>query len=133
MRGKEIIYFILLVILVGGGIYGITTVKAWYVGYQLSKQQAQDIKATGGMIADGVQADEDRAERDTGLAQARQDFHDRYQEDERHEPAIADRSDRAVPQRVRDNFHARRLARQRLGCAGSECEPRSEDDAAAER
>ena len=133
MTPREILYFLLLVICVGAGIFGITKVKSWYDASRVAEQQGRTLEATVGINADGVAADGKRAERDEGLARARGEFNQRYKEDERHEPAIADRSDRAVPQRVRDNFQSRRLARERLGCAGEQCRQRLADDDATER
>lgn len=133
MTPREILYFLLLVICVGAGIFGITKVKSWYDASRVAEQQGRTLEATVGINADGVAADGQRAERDEGLARARDEFNQRYKEDVRYDPATADRADRVVPQRVRDNFRARRLARERLGCAGSKCESRPAPDDPAER
>ena len=133
MRGKEIVYFIMLVVIIGAGIFGTTTLKNWYVGYKTSQQQGRTLQSTSGIIEDGSESDKQRDKTDTGLAEAREDFKRQYEEDKRRDPEIASRAVRVVPQRVRDNFRARRLARERLGCAGSECRKGLEEDSASER
>lgn len=133
MNVREIIYFILLVILVGCGVFGISRVKSWYDAAQQNKQAQRTLQTTSGLVEDGLHADRNRASRDQGLANAREDFNRRYNEDRRNDPEIASRADRVVPQRVRDNFHTRRIARERLGCAGEQCGKGPEDNSTSER
>ena len=130
---KDLITFIVLVVIVGFGIFGISKVKQWHDASQAAEVQGRTLEATSGIIGDGTKADAERDATDTGLAKAREDFNRRYQEDKRNDPETAARAVRVVPQRVRDNFRARRLARERLGCAGSECQARSEEDESSER
>lgn len=133
MKGKEIIYFILLVAVVGAGIFGISTVKKWYDGSQQNVQKGQTMEATVGITTDGAAADAHQGATDTKVEKGNYDFGNTYQEDERHDPNVATRSSRDVPQRVRNNFRARRLARERSGCVGGECDPFAETEDPAER
>lgn len=133
MKGKEIVYFILMVAVIGLGVFGISRVKSWYDGSQQNEQRGRTMEATSGIIEDGTKADAERGERDTGLQQAREDFQRQYQEDKRNDKDTSVHSSGIVPQRVRDNFRARRLARERLGCAGEQCLEGSEEDTSSER
>ena len=133
MNPKEIVLFVLMALVVFAGVFGITKVKSWYEASQQNAQRGQVLETTGGMIDDGEVADTKRDTVDTGLGVAREDYQKQYQEDKRHEPEVASRAARVVPQRVRDNFRARRLARERLGCAGEQCQERSETETTSER
>ena len=133
MKGKEIIYFILLVVIVGAGIFGISTVKKWYDGSQQNVQKGQTMEATVGVTKDGTVADAAQGATDTTVVKGNYDFGNTYKEDERHDPIVASRTTRVVPQRVRDNFRARRIARERSGCVGGQCDPYAEAEDASER
>lgn len=133
MKGKEIIYFILLVVLVGAGIFGISTIKRWHDGSQQNVQKEQTMEATVGVTKDGTVADAAQGATDTTVVKGNYDFGNTYKEDERHDPIVASRTTRVVPQRVRDNFRARRIARERSGCVGSQCDPYAEAEDASER
>jgi len=78
----------------------------------VGEQRGTKIETTAGTVADGVQADARRAERDTGTTQAATVFERTIVEVER-EPTARDRADTPVPDRVRDAFRERRLARER--------------------
>ena len=133
MKGKELIYFILLVVLVGAGIFGISTIKRWHDASKQNEQRGQTMEATVGITQDGATADAHQTATDTAVGQGNYDFGTTYAKDERHDPIVATRSTGTVPQRVRDNFRARRLARERSGCFGDECAALDEGEDAAER
>lgn len=125
---------LVLAVLVGCALlWGGQKVLSWREAAALSEQQGRTAGATVGISQDGAKADADRVATDTGVRQGRDQFNQTYDEANRHEPETAARSDRAVPVRVRDAFRERRLARQRLGCVGEQCEPGPEADAPAER
>lgn len=130
---KDLITFILLVVIVGAGVFGISTIKRWHDASQVAEVQGRTLEATSGIIGDGTKADQERATTDAGLAAAREDFNRRYQEDKQNDPETAARASTRNTVRVRNNFRERRLARERLGCAGRQCEARSEEDDSSER
>jgi acyl-CoA synthetase (AMP-forming)/AMP-acid ligase II len=75
-------------------------------------------------VSDGVDIDAQQQAYAQGLAYARATFKDQKDEAKRNEPETADRAVRAIPDSVRNAARQRRLARERLGCAGRECEER---------
>ena len=130
---KDLITFIVLVVIVGFGVFGISTVKRWYDASKVAEVQGRTLEATSGILGDGTKADAERAATDTGLAAGREAYQRQYEEDKRHDPETAARASTRNTVRVRNNFRERRLRRERLGCAGSECQARSEEDDSSER
>lgn len=130
---KDLITFIVLVVIVGFGIFGISKVKQWHDASQVAEVQGRTLEATSGILGDGTKADAERAATDTGLAAGREAYQRQYEEDKRHDPETAARASTRNTVRVRNNFRERRLRRERLGCAGSECQARSKEDESSER
>jgi hypothetical protein len=91
------------------------------------------LENTSAGVADGVDNDQAQAQVDTGLAQGRDTFKTSINEAKRHDPETANRADRVVPERVRNAYRERRLARERLGCAGRECAKDDNADTATQR
>lgn len=79
------------------------------------------LKSTTAGVQVGVDNEAARDADASATAGARENFVITLQEGRRNDPEIADRADRAVPDRVRDAYRARRLARERSGCPGGEC------------
>lgn len=80
------------------------------------------LTATTAGVEVGQQNDAEQARTDAGIAQGRQEFVVRLEEGKRNEPDTAVRADRPVPASVRAAYSERRRARERLGCAGGQCE-----------
>lgn len=114
-------------------LFGYNTVIGWKEAAQQNVSRGNTMTATSGIVADGAKADAQRADVDTGIAQGRDNFNTNYQEAKRNEPETAARADRSVPDSVRNAYRARRLARERLGCIGSECVGRPEEEDATKR
>lgn len=114
-------------------LFGYNKVIDWKEAAEQNKSRGNTMTATSGILADGAKADAQRDGVDTGIAQGRDDFNNNYQEAKRNEPETAARADRSVPDSVRNAYRARRLARERLGCIGSECVGRPEEEDSAER
>lgn len=129
----ETIKLILAVALGCALLWGGQKVLSWREAAQQGEQRGRTMEATTGIAQDGAKADADRVATGTGVAQGRDQFNHDYDEGVRNEPETAARADRAVPQRVRDSFRERRRSRERLGCAGDECQPRPAEDAPAQR
>lgn len=85
------------------------------------------IEATAGINASGAIADEERTTDDQTATQAAETFRTTIARSHTHDPIARDRASRPVPDSVRQAFRARRLAIERSGCTGAEC-----DEAAAE-
>lgn len=125
---------LIIALLIGAAVlFGVQKVLDWREGAQVGEQRGRTATATSGIINDGTKADAQRDTVDTGIAQGRDKFNDNYQEAKRNEPETAARADRSVPVSVRNAYRARRLARERLGCIGSECVGRPEAEDATER
>ena len=133
MTAKQIAYFLGLVVAVLLVVFGLRTLKSWYDGSRQNVQKGQTMEATVGVTKDGTVADAAQGATDTTVVKGNYDFGNTYKEDERHDPIVATRSTGAVPQRVRDNFRARRIARERSGCVGGQCDPYAEAEDASER
>lgn len=133
MAINETVKLILALIIGAAVLFGVQKVLDWREAAQQNEQRGRTITATSGIINDGSKADADRTTTDTGISQGRQEFHDNQQEAKRNEPETAARADRAVPASVRNNFRARRLARERSGCVGDECQARPPASASSER
>jgi hypothetical protein len=73
-------------------------------------------------VADSVHIDQAQNATNAGLAQGRETFHTTLEEAKRNEPETANRAVRPVPDSVRNAAAERRRARERLGCAGRECQ-----------
>jgi hypothetical protein len=108
-----------------------------YIGLQRAAAQNE---VRGGVMtstADGIErsGEIDQAQQayNQGLAQARSEFERSLQEASRNEPSTRINADSANPDSVRAAARARRLARERLGCAGQQCEEGRPASEAAER
>lgn len=125
---------LIITLLIGAALwFGIQTILEWREGAQKSQQQTRTAQATSGILADGAKADENRGVVDAAINEGKSKFNNDYSEAKRHDPEIADRADRAVPDRVRESYRARRLARERSGCIGGECEARPADAGSRQR
>lgn len=71
--------------------------------------------------AESIDIDEFQAGYNAALAANRDAFQKAKTEAKRNEPETAARAVRPVPDSVRGAYRERRLARERLGCAGREC------------
>ena len=108
-------------------------VLEWKAGAEQNESRGRTMEATSGITADGAKADADRGKTDAGLSAGRDTFNNATEEDRRNEPETAARDDRGVPASRLRAFRERRLARERLGCAGEQCESRSEAAPAPQR
>jgi hypothetical protein len=88
----------------------------------LAKTRAGVLTTTSQGVADGTRIDQAQATTNAALAQGRETFHVTIQEAKRNEPETANRAVRPVPDSVRNAAAERRRARERLGCAGGECD-----------
>ena len=95
-----------------------------------AEQGVRTSQATSGIAQDAgvVQGVIDRGEEAT--ASARNDYQRGYEDAKRNDPTVAPWGAQPVPQRLRDLARERRLARERLGCAGSGC---PDDDGATRK
>jgi hypothetical protein len=122
-----------LAVLVGCAIlYGAQTVFSWKEAAEQNERRGRTLEATSGIIKDESKNEEQRLVIDTGLLEGRARFNQQL-EDDNNEPKIAARGSSAVPDSRLRAFRERRLARERLGCTGAECQPGSEDPPPAER
>lgn len=94
----------------------------WKEGAEANEVAGRTMKATSGILNDGQKSSEDRNNVDTGVLAGRHNYNETYEEANRNEPETAARSDRAVPDSVRNAFRERRIARERLGCTGDDCQ-----------
>ena len=102
-------------------VLGGQKIWSWREGSIQNEVKEETLKATSGIIEDGAKADEDRANTDESVGQARGQFNRDYEGAMQHEPATATRANTVVPDSVRSAFRARRIARERSGCAGEQC------------
>lgn len=105
----------------------------WKEGAEQNEARGRTMEATSGIINDGVRADEDRSVTDDAIADGRDTFNTTTQRDRNNEPQTASRDSAAVPASRLRAFRERRLARERSGCIGEQCEPRSEGATASQR
>jgi hypothetical protein len=87
-----------------------------------NENRGQVLQNASDGIKDGEEIDTVQQAYTRGLADARAAFQQQKSEAKRNEPETAMRAVRPVPDSVRDAARQRRLARERLGCAGRECE-----------
>lgn len=95
-----------------------------------AEQGVRTDRAATGIAQDAgvVQGVIDRGE--TGVNSARSEYQRGYEDAKRNDPTVAPWGAQPVPQRLRDLARQRRLARERLGCAGDGC---PDDDGAARK
>jgi len=121
-------------VLVGCAIlYGAQTVFDWKEAAAENERRGRTMEATSGIIKDDGKNEAQRLVIDVGLLEARARFNQQLEEDNRNEPETAARGARPVPDSRLRAFRERRLARERLGCAGAECRERSSEAVAPER
>lgn len=130
---KETIKLIIAILFGAAVLWGWQYLVTLQEAAESNEARGNKIEATSGILVDGKKADEDRGKADTAVAAGRDQFQTDYKEAKKNEPATADRSDRPVPSSVRSAFRARRLARERSGCVGDDCQGRPEDAPSAER
>lgn len=116
---------------------GLTLFASHYMS--LEKAAAQNelrggvLESASAGVEEGQRIDDHQAEIDSGLAQGRERFNNVISEAETHEPQTASRAATRVPDSVRNAYRERRLARERLGCAGQQCQKDDKADAATQR
>lgn len=103
---------------------GISVITSWYLTAKKAEGRAAVLTSASAGVAAGAKSDKQAQAITAGLAEGRAQFHDTKEKAKRHEPTTRDRADTAVPVSLLDAYRARRLARERLGCAGRECSPR---------
>lgn len=108
-------------------------VLSWREGALQNETKKETFKAASGIIEDGAKADEQRDTVDQAVGEGRGQFIYDYQGAMRNEPETAARADTVLRDGVRNAFRARRLARERSGCTGEQCEQGLADPKTAER
>lgn len=103
---------------------GISVVTNWYLTAKKAEGRAAVLTNASAGVAAGTKSEQQAQAITTGLAEGRAQFHDTKEKAKRNEPTTRDRADAALPVSLRDAYRSRRFARERLGCAGSECPPR---------
>ena len=129
----ETIKLIIAVIIGAAVLFFGQKVISWKEAADQNEARGRTMEATSGISGDGARADEDRGKTDAGLSAGRDDFNNATEEDRNNEPETAVRDTGNVPASRLRAFRERRLARERLGCAGEQCEPRSEAKDASKR
>lgn len=130
---RVIIGLIVTLLIAVGLTIGGQKVLSWREGALQNETKKETLKAASGIIEDGAKADKQRATVDQAVGEGRGQFIYDYQGAMRNEPETAARADRPVPDSVRKAFRARRLARERSGCAGEQCREGSASETPAER
>jgi hypothetical protein len=108
-------------------VIGLLSVMAYSQIKQMRMAAAQNeqrggvLDAASAGIAEGSRVDRWAETHNAGVTAGRETFRQSKTEAIRNEPETATRADRPVPASVRDAYRARRLARERLGCAEGEC------------
>lgn len=108
-------------------------IMSWKQGYELSQQQTETAKATSGILKDSQQSAKEQEKQSSAIDTGREAFNNKTEEDRRNDPTVAERANRPVPDSLRRAYRERRLARDRLGCAGAGCGEEPSPDAAPER
>jgi hypothetical protein len=103
------------------------------IAAQQNEQRGSVLETTSAGVADTVDIDKALAENRAALAANRNAFQKALQEAKRNEPETAARAVLPVPDSVRTAYRERRLARERLGCAGRQCRQDDQADAASQR
>jgi len=133
MAINETVKLVLAVLLGCALLLGVQTVLDWKQAAQQNEQRGRTLEATSGITNDGQLADANRQATDAGVAQGRDQFNRQLEEGNRNEPETAARGNRSVPASRLRAFRERRLARERLGCVGEQCESRPADPAPTKR
>jgi len=130
---KETLKF-LAALLIGGAILWVgQTVMSWKEAHDLSKQQTRTAEATSGILKDEQASIKEQDKQGSVLNAGRERFTARIEEANQNDPIFAERSVRPVPDSLRRAYRERRLARDRLGCAGENCGKEPAADSAPER
>lgn len=129
----DTVKLMLLLALGAGLLFGVQTVLDWREAAIQGEQRGRTLAAASGITKDGQQIEAQRLIIDVGLLEARAEFQRQLEEGSAREPETAARATRAVPDSRLRAFRERRLARERLGCAGTQCEERPTPANAAER
>lgn len=98
-----------------------------------NEQRAGVLANASAGIEDGVDIDAFLSSNQVVIGTGRNNFQRAKQEAIRNEPETADRADRAVPDSVRRAYRERRIARERRGCAGGQCQQDNQARPAAQR
>jgi hypothetical protein len=125
---------LLIAVAIGGIVlWGGQKIISWRTAALQNETRGNVIADTSGNIADGIAAEQKSFKISEGLDLGRIKFQLELLEAKQNEPEVADRADRPVPRSVRNAYRARRLARERLGCAPSECPQGDAADVAPKR
>jgi len=117
----------LLVIIAVGSIQSLRNAAA------VGEQRGGVLGSASEGVAQGVKIDQEQQRESVVISAGRDTFQRTKSEAIRNEPTTADRATRAVPDSVRQAYRDRRRARERLGCAGSECAQDDDAHEAAQR
>ena len=133
MAINETVKLIIAVLIGSALLFGAQTVLDWKQAAQQNEQRGRTMEATSGIVKDDSKNEAQRLVIDVGLLEGRARFNQQLEEDNRNEPETAARGTRNVPDSRLRAFRERRLARERLGCVGDDCQQRSADTPPAER
>lgn len=98
-----------------------------------NEQRGGVMVATQGGLADTARIDQEQEAFNAGVLAGRDAFKQSKQEAQRHDPATATRAVAAVPDSLRNAYRERRLARERSGCASTQCDKRRPEDSSTKR
>ena len=101
---------------------GAQQVMSWKHGAEAGAQRKQTAGAASAITTAQPVYQDQQHSLDQGIAQGRNTFHDDMEKARNEDPDLRTRATAPVNDRVRDAFRKRRLARERLGCAGDECQ-----------
>ena len=123
MKQAELIVGLLIAVILA---VAISLAGGHYLSLQkqaaVGQQRGGVLESTSQGVAEGERIEAVQEAYNQGLQAGRQTFHETKEEAKRNEPQTAERAIRTVPPSVRNAYRERRRARERLGCAGSECE-----------
>lgn len=99
----------------------------------VADQQVRTMQSTSAGVSEGLRIDEFQAGFNMAQQANRNAFQQSKNEAIAREPETAARATRTVPDSVRNAYRARRIARERSGCVGVECQQDDSTSVAAER
>ncbi len=121
-QARQIIVLVLLSLILGFVIWDRVEKADLEEKAAVGEQRGEVLTNASAGIQEGVNIDEFQAGYAAALQQGRDNFKSDKQKAIQNEPATAARASTRVPDSVRNAYRERRLARERLGCAGSECQ-----------
>ena len=86
-----------------------------------AEQGVRTDQAASGIAKDAGETAADTARVEVVVRDAREAYQRGYDDAKQNDPVVRDWADQPVPQRLRDLARARRVARERSGCAGDGC------------